>query len=194
MRPLEVVYQLGAQDATHAFQKYAKEWCSEGHSNVDAPVPRHGAHEHGGNNVGIESPLAVKKLRDAMRKKEARVKLADPSLGDPNYWQGGSQQQQQAPQPQNAEQAISLLPGGTFQGANIKIAPDGQKATSVKVSPDALVDPATLQQFFQLPEPGTKIEISAPDQVPTVPVQGGGVGSGVPVPGGAMPADPGMQG
>ena len=141
--------------------------------------------------------MAVKKLRDAIEKKAEGEMSGGPSLGDPNFWGGGTPQpgQESAPQPQNAEEAISLLPGGTFQGANIKIAPDGQKSTSVKVSPDALSDPATLQQFFQLPEPGTKIEISMPDQVPTVPIQGGSGGMGAgPVAGGAALADPNAMG
>ena len=204
-------YVLGAQQAASHFRpKTAKDWASEVKSNTCDAIRRAGkdmAHDPTGQ-VGIESSIAVKKLRDTIREKKAAGELSpemmsgggggggSPSLGDPNFWGGGSQQAEQSSQPQNAEEAIGLLPGGTFQGANIKIAPDGQKSTSVKVSPDALSDPNSLAQFFQLPEPGTKIEISLPDQVPTVPVQGGGgggTGAG-PVPGGAAPADPGMMG
>jgi hypothetical protein len=92
------------------------------------------------------------------------------SLGDPKFWQGGSQQGQ--PQPQDAEDAIALLPGGTFQGANIRITPEGEKTTSVKVSPDALIDPQALQAMFQA-DPTAKIEMQAPDNGPDVAVQGG---------------------
>jgi hypothetical protein len=199
-------YVLGAQQAASCFRpKTAKDWASEVKSNTCDAIRRAGkemAHDQAGQ-VGIESSMAVKKLRNTIREKKAAGELSPemsggggPSLGDPNFWGGGSQQAAQSAQPQDAEEAIGLLPGGTFQGANIKIAPDGQKSTSVKVSPDALSDPNSLAQFFQLPEPGTKIEISLPDQVPTVPVQGGGgggMGAG-PVPGGAAPADPGMMG
>jgi hypothetical protein len=92
------------------------------------------------------------------------------SLGDPNFWQGGSQQGQ--PQPQDAEEAIGLLPGGTFQGANIRITPEGEKTTSVKVSPDALMDPEALRAMFQA-DPTAKIEMQQPDAGPAVDVQGG---------------------
>jgi len=97
------------------------------------------------------------------------TKRADPSLGDPNYWQGGSEQA--PPQPQDAEEAIGLLPGGTFQGASIRITPEGEKSTSVKVSPDALIDPAALQAMFQA-DPTAKIEMQAPEGGPDVAVQG----------------------
>ena len=197
-------YQLGVEKAVSFFRpKTAKDWASEGKSNASDAIRRAGrdmAHDPTGQ-VGIESSMAVKKLRDALVKKAEGEAMAAgggaPSLGDPNFWGGGSQQPGQgAPQPQDAEEAISLLPGGTFQGANIKISPDGQKATSVKVSPDALQDPTSLAQFFQLPEPGAKIEISAPDQIPTVPVQGGGSGgmAAATVPGGGAPAPMGPQG
>jgi hypothetical protein len=96
------------------------------------------------------------------------VKQANPSLGDPNYWQGGSQQAQQ---PQDAEEAIGLLPGGTFQGANIRITPEGEKSTSIKVSPDALIDPDALRAMFQA-DPTAKIEMQQPDNGPEVAIQG----------------------
>lgn len=200
---------VGEEKASNLAAKTAKaEWASENRSNVSDAIRRAGrdmAHDPTGH-VGVESSMAVKKLRDTMHQKFAELPgelqaalgggAPTPSLGDPNYWSGGSQAQGGGgQQPQDAEEAISLLPGGTFQGASIRIAPDGQKSTSVKVSPDALQDPATLQQFFQLPEPGTKIEIAAPDQVPTVPVQGGGGGIGAAtVPGGGAPAPMGPQG
>ena len=104
---------------------------------------------------------------------------AGASLGDPNFWQGGSQQGQ--PQPQDAEDAIGLLPGGTFQGANIRITPEGEKTTNVKVSPDALMDPEALRAMFQA-DPTAKIEMQQPDAGPDVAVQGG---PGTPGTGGA---------
>lgn len=97
------------------------------------------------------------------------TKRADPSLGDPNFWQGGTGAEQQAPQ--DPEEALQLLPAGTFLGMNIKITPDGQKSTSVKVSPDALIDPAALQAMFQA-DPTAKVEMQAPDNGPDVALPG----------------------
>jgi len=179
-------YVLGAQAAAGRFTKQAAR------TNQHDPTPRrHTAScaSDCGNNVGAE--VAVKRLKNAMYQKLAEGELppelaqsmgggegggappqsappqGGPSLGDANYWGGGQQAQ-----PQDAEQAIGLLPGGTFQGANIRITPDGQKNTSIKVSPDALKDPNSLQTFFNT-EPGVKIEIAMPTNIPAVQVQPG---------------------
>lgn len=107
-------------------------------------------------------------------------KQAEPALGDPNYWQGGEEAMQQPPQPQTVEEAVQLLPGGTFQGLQSKVTPDGQKTTTVKVSPDALMEPDGLSSMFQTGE-GAKIEIESPQEAP------GAGATAVPGPGGAPP-------
>ena len=151
-------------------------------------------------HVGVEKSVACGKLKCAMKNAGYKVAegemdpaaqqsagaapqggAAQPSLGDPNYWSGGSQQGN--PPPQDAEEAVSLLPGGTFQGLNMKVTPDGQKSVNVKVTPEALSDPDSLAQFFQT-EPGMKIEIAPPDGNPAVQVQPGPQGQ----PG--LPQDP----
>jgi len=116
------------------------------------------------------------------------IKGADAALGDPNYWTGGSQAQQAPPQPASAEEAIQLLPGGTFQGLQMKITPDGQRSTTVKVTPEATQDPTGLNSIFAA-EPGAKVEVSNPEEaVPGTQVAApGGPESGEMPPEGAMP-------
>lgn len=112
------------------------------------------------------------------------LKGADAALGDPNFWQGGSEAQQAPPQPASAEEAIGLLPGGTFQGLNTRITADGQRSTTVKTTPDVMQDPSGIQAIFAA-EPGAKVELSNPETAmpgTAVPVQGdnGGVPEGSP--------------
>lgn len=95
--------------------------------------------------------------------KDAFKKEAEAALGDPNYWQGGTPEEREIPTPaQSAEEAMQMLPAGTFQGAQIKITPDGQRNTTVKVTPDAVAQPDGLAGIFQA-EPGAKVEISQPE-------------------------------
>ena len=120
-------------------------------------------------------------------------KQADAALGDPNYWSGGSQAQQAPPQPASAEEAIQLLPGGTFQGLQMKITPDGQRSTTVKVTPEATQDPTGLNSIFAA-EPGAKVEVSNPEEaVPGTQVASpGGPESGGMPPEGTMPPEGAM--
>lgn len=114
-------------------------------------------------------------------------KHADAALGDPNFWQGGTDAvnaaQQAPPQPATAEEAIGLLPGGTFQGLNIRVTPDGQRSTTVKATPDVMQDPSGIQAIFAA-EPGAKVELANPEtavpgtEVPTA--DNGGVPAGSP--------------
>jgi hypothetical protein len=91
------------------------------------------------------------------------------------------------PPPQTAEDAVQLLPAGTFQGAQIKITPDGQRSTTVKVTPDAVAQPDALAGVFAA-EPAAKVEISQPEQQA---VPGGGEAPAGPPPpeAGALPPE-----
>lgn len=90
--------------------------------------------------------------------------LAAPALGDPNFWGGSSA----AAGPEvaglggSAEDVIGLLPAGTFQGMNVRITPDGQKSTGLKVTPEAIDAPQALKAVFQA-EPTARVEITTPD-------------------------------
>jgi hypothetical protein len=111
------------------------------------------------------------------------------SLGDPMFWQGGEQAAAGAPPAASAEEVVTQLPLGTFQGMNTKISPEGDRSTSVKVTPDALGSPEMLAAIFQV-EPGAKVELETPEQ-PTAAVAGGpieGGAGGPPLPEG-MPQD-----
>ena len=89
-------------------------------------------------------------------------KRADAALGDPAFWQGGEQaQQEQQQQPATAEEAAMSLPTGTFQGLVAKLSPEGERSTSVKVTPDALGTPENLAAIFQA-EPTAKVEVAQP--------------------------------
>lgn len=85
------------------------------------------------------------------------------ALGDPTFWQGG--QEAMGPEgggeapPPSAEDAALALPPGIFQGLQLKVNPDGQRSTTVKVTPDALQTPDALAGIFQA-EPETKIEMA----------------------------------
>lgn len=93
-------------------------------------------------------------------------KWAEGNLGDPNFWQGGTQAAEQTQaQPQDPEQVIGQLPGGSFQGLQTKVTPDGQKSTSLKVTPDALNTPEALAALFQTGQ-NAKIEIVTPEATP----------------------------
>lgn len=127
----------------------------------------------GGGYAGYRGGRAVQR---GLSEKEGEA-----ALGDPNFWQGGAPPEGEAPTPaQSAEEAIQMLPAGTFQGAQIKIQPDGMRNTTVKVTPDAVGHPDGLAGIFQA-EPTAKVEISQPEQQ---------------APGGEMPAmpPPGMEG
>jgi len=88
------------------------------------------------------------------------AKQAEPALGDPAFWQGGEQaQQEQQQQPATAEDAAMALPTGTFQGLVTKLSPEGERSTSVKVTPDALGNPDILGGIFQA-EPTAKVEVA----------------------------------
>jgi hypothetical protein len=118
-------------------------------------------------------------------------KKADAALGDPNFWQGGTDAvnaaQQAPPQPATAEEAIGLLPGGTFQGLNIRVTPDGQRSTTVKATPDVMQDPSGIQAIFAA-EPGAKVELANPETaVPGTQVPTADNGEGAP------PGSPGQQ-
>lgn len=89
------------------------------------------------------------------------AKQAEPALGDPAFWQGGEQTQQQPPQPATAEEAAMSLPTGTFQGLTTRLSPEGERSTSVKVTPDALGVPDNLAAIFQA-EPTAKVEVAQP--------------------------------
>jgi hypothetical protein len=142
---LTLAYKLGADAAASIFQKHA-----------DGP-----AGGLGGYGTEAEQPADPNALLQQLP--------PGVSLGDPNFWSGGSQAEGAAPQ--DPEQALQLLPAGTFLGMNIKITPDGQKTTRVQVSPDALIDPQALQAMFQA-DPNAKVEMQAPDNGPDVALQG----------------------
>lgn len=120
------------------------------------------------------------------------------SLGDPAFWQGGEQTAAEPPPPTSAEEVVTQLPLGTFQGMNTKISPEGERSTSVKVTPDALGSPEMLAAIFQA-EPGAKVELETPEQ-PTADVGGpmeGGAGGppmaeGMPQDAAAPPPPPEM--
>jgi hypothetical protein len=86
------------------------------------------------------------------------AKRAEAALGDPTYWQGGEQAQQQ---PATAEEAAMSLPTGTFQGLTTRLTPEGERSTSIKVTPDALASSDILNSIFQT-EPTAKIEVAQP--------------------------------
>lgn len=91
------------------------------------------------------------------------AKHADAALGDPAFWQGGeqAQQDQQQQPPATAEEAAMSLPTGTFQGLTTRLSPEGERSTSVKVTPDALGNPDILGGIFQA-EPTAKVEVAQP--------------------------------
>ena len=135
---LKTAYWLGTQDANLDFDKHAM-----------APPPE----------AGGMPPEAGAMPPEGMPPKEMPPEAA-PNLGDPNFWGGGTPEEGAAPA--TAEEAVSLLPAGTFQGLNTRMTPDGQKSIGVKVTPDALAAPEALQAMFQS-EPGVRVEITAPD-------------------------------
>lgn len=108
------------------------------------------------------------------------MKKAEGNLGDPNFWQGGTPQEGEAPQQAaTAEDAALALPPGIFQGLQMKVNPAGERSTTVKVTPDALQAPDALAGIFGA-EPAAKVEMSMQ--------QAGGEGAG----GGGGPADMGV--
>lgn len=109
------------------------------------------------------------------------MKEAQGNLGDPMFWQGGEEAAAAPQQGGTAEDAAMALPPGIFQGLQLKVNPDGQRSTTVKVTPDAIQTPEALQGIFQA-EPETKVEMAMPQ--PT-----GGDGAG-----GAGPSDVMPQG
>jgi len=113
------------------------------------------------------------------------------SLGDPMFWQGGQEAMapEQAPAA-SAEEVVTQLPIGTFQGLNMKLSPEGERSTNVKVTPEALGSAETLQAIFQA-EPGAKVEVEIPEApAPAAggPVEGGA--GGPPLPEGLMGGEP----
>jgi hypothetical protein len=102
------------------------------------------------------------------------------SLGDPNYWQPQAAQDPNAaappegmapPQSPTAEEMVQGLAAGTFQGLQLKLSPDGQRSTTIKVTPEAIATPEGLQSIFAA-EPNAKVEIFSPQ------AQGGAGGGG----------------
>lgn len=89
------------------------------------------------------------------------AKQAEPALGDPAFWQGGEQAQEQQQAPATAEDAAMSLPTGTFQGLTTRLSPEGERSTSVKVTPDALGNADILTGIFQA-EPTAKVEVAQP--------------------------------
>jgi len=89
------------------------------------------------------------------------TKQAEPALGDPAFWQGGEQAQQEQQAPATAEDAAMSLPTGTFQGLTTRLSPEGERSTSVKVTPDALGNADILTGIFQA-EPTAKVEVAQP--------------------------------
>ena len=88
-------------------------------------------------------------------------KHAEAALCDPAFWQGGEQAQQEQPPPATAEEAAMSLPTGTFQGLTTRLSPEGERSTSVKVTPDALGVRDNLAAIFQA-EPTAKVEVAQP--------------------------------
>jgi general secretion pathway protein D len=119
----------------------------------------------------------------------------EASLGDPNFWQGGTPSPEEEaaaaapPPPASAEEAVAGLPAGAFQGLQMKLTPDGQRNTSVKVTPDVLAQPEGVMGIFQA-EPGAKVEIAAPEPSAEAGPEGGAAGPAEGVPG--APPPPGM--
>lgn len=129
---------------------------------------------------------AAQAFEDFMKKAEG--------LGDPMFWQGGQEAmapEGAPPQGSTAEDAALALPPGIFQGLQMKVNPDGQRSTTVKVTPDALQAPDALAGIFQA-EPEAKVEMALPQAGGGEGKGGGpadmGVPEGAPVDGaGAMP-------
>jgi len=108
------------------------------------------------------------------------------NLGDPNFWSGGTPAEGEMAPPPTAEEAVKQLPLGTFQGMTTKVTPEGERSTSVNVTPDALAMPDIVQSIFAA-EPGAKVEVKVPEQPETggeelVPPGMGGGGPAAPPP------------
>lgn len=88
--------------------------------------------------------------------------MPSPGLGDPNFWGGGAAAPGAGMPTGNAEDVINLLPAGTFQGMNVRITPDGQKSTGLKVTPEAIDAPEGLKALFAT-EPTARVEITQPE-------------------------------
>lgn len=134
---LKVAYDLGAQAALFNFRKEAMGM--EGAEAAALPPELMAA--------GGEMPPEA---------------AAAPNLGDPNFWGGGTPAEGAGAGAGSAEEAVGLLPAGTFQGLNTRVTPDGQRSTGVKVTPAALDAPDALKAMFQA-EPGVRVEITEPD-------------------------------
>lgn len=203
MTPIQKAYTLGQHLAKVAFEKIAEEAMPTLASN-EAVTLRQGTPVPGVDaSMQVEySPEMRKKMEDAVMRYIQRLameqnaagvplqgaKTGEAALGDPNFWGGGTPSPEEAapPAPQSAEEAIQLLPAGTFQGAQIKIQPDGIRNTTVKVTPDVVGQPDGLAAVFQA-EPTAKVEISQPEQQ----VAGG---EQPPMPPEGTPMDPNMAG
>jgi hypothetical protein len=85
------------------------------------------------------------------------------NLGDPNFWAGGTPAEGEMAPAATAEDAVKQLPLGTFQGMTTKVTPEGERSTSVNVTPDALASPDIIQSIFAA-EPGAKVEVKTPEQ------------------------------
>jgi len=88
-------------------------------------------------------------------------KYSQENLGDPNFWAPPAEAQGQIPAG-SPEEIVGLLPQGTFQGMNVRVTPDGQKSTGVKVTPEALDQPDALKALFAV-EPNTRLEVTTPE-------------------------------
>lgn len=204
-----VVHQMKAPD----FKKYDEDKCMLGFDNADAAKRAYLANFSNDKFFGSMTTMPFDDFKKkALRTMNNPQKLAydlgslhaasifdsrvahhlepiktSASLGDPNYWQGGSAEAppegMAAAQPATAEEVVQNLPAGTFQGLQMKLSPDGQRSTTVRVTPDAVSAPEGLQAIFAA-EPGAKVEISAQTQTGA----GGGGGSGG-APGQPTPGD-----
>lgn len=185
MTPLQKAYALGQHLAKEAFEKQAQGLLGSSpekgppYGNPEFPGPGTGETQMERPGYG-GTPMPSKPPTTLETKPPMMPKIGEAALGDPNFWGGGTPPPgAEMPPPQTAEDAVQLLPAGTFQGAQIKITPDGQRNTTVKVTPDAVAQPDALAGVFQA-EPTAKVEISQPEQQA---VPGGGEAPAMPPPG-----------
>lgn len=138
---LKVAYDIGADAARFAFEKQ--------NQMAEAQIP---------------PELAQGQAAGAMEEAPPE-EGPPPNLGDPNFWEGGTPPEGAegaGAAPASAEEAVSLLPAGSFQGLNTRVTPEGERSTGVKVSPLALDAPDALKTMFQA-EPGVRVEITEPE-------------------------------
>jgi hypothetical protein len=185
-----VVHQQKAPD----FNTYDEDKCMLGFNSADEAKKAYLANFNNDRFFGSMTILSFEEFKrkalrtmkrpekiayDAGSMKAAALfstKISQEGLGDPNFWgqDPNAQQQEGMAQPAaTAEEAIQGLPAGTFQGLQLKITPDGQRNTTVKVTPEATSSPEGIQGIFAA-EPGAKVEIAQPEMTE------GGEAGGVP--------------